>query len=178
MNDPSSSFLFVEVYDHDNIGKGEKKRLFFLLFSSFLKQKKDDFIGSVKIPIERLKNQLLHEKIHGSWFKLGGNGKQKVAGFVHITADLTSESAKYSLLSSYGSLCSPLPFRLDYGDILLFNSRNIASNLISAVTMSSWDHAGVVVLIGSSWKLLESTGSGVYAYNLTKRITGAYKHSA
>ena len=79
-----------------------------------------------------------HQKKKGSWFKIQSNGKKEVPGFVKIQFDFSYEGLDTSMLADKGVLYDNLPFRINWGDILLFNMKHFVANLISIATGSSW----------------------------------------
>lgn len=144
----------------------------------------------LKSDVQRLKNSLRLMQT-SRWFELtrdegrkGAFGLHVNAGWIRLRVQVALEFDSRALLASFGHPLDVLPFRVNVGDIFLFDCNRYVkigvgifffsfngfgasktAKLISTVTSSKWDHVGVVVPVGRQAKLhLMETTSGKFHY--------------
>jgi hypothetical protein len=71
-----------------------------------------------------------------------------------------------ALFGSLGFATRVLPFRVNYGDLILVSNHSTMGRIISAATSSEWDHVAVVTCdaSGRELMLMEATSDGVLVY--------------
>ena len=101
-----------------------------------------------------------------------------IAAWLKLKIQITMEAADSRLqkrppfLAAFGPVSRVIPFRLNFGDVVLFNNNaTFSAKLVSFGTGSRFDHVGIVVPVPphDSMGLMEATKSGVYAYPLEER---------
>lgn len=87
---------------------------------------------------------------------------QKHSGWVRLRIQVNMEFQEDSMLSHLGSAMRTLPFRVNVGDMILFDCSSATGKLISAMTHNKWDHVGVIVTVGKNGHLflMEATTVG------------------
>ncbi len=87
---------------------------------------------------------------------------QTHGGWVRLRVQVNMEYQVDSMLASLGTPMRVLPFRVNVGDLILFDCSSATGKLISAVTNNKWDHVGIVVTLGKhgSLFLMEATTVG------------------
>jgi hypothetical protein len=81
------------------------------------------------------------------------------------------------MLGEYGVPSRVLPFRINTGDILLFDSSSILTYGTKIFTRSKWTHVAMVVILADVLLLLESTTeNGVDLYRLDSRLEGTQQN--
>jgi hypothetical protein len=94
-----------------------------------------------------------------------------VRAFVQLR--LSMSSPLRGTISHYGPPLMGIPLRLDWGDVVFFNTKTVNAQLVSAATASSWDHCGIVYEEDGKFFLLEAVSGGVQAPELNSRILDA-----
>lgn len=85
---------------------------------------------------------------------------------LHLSYSLDQTKGMLALL---GLIATPLPLRLQTGDVLLFNQSTRAAKITKFFTWSKWSHAAMVVRRKSgNLSVIEATGDGVDVYDLDR----------
>jgi len=167
LND-KDSMLSIMMYDYD-VGKA------------------DDFMGGALIDLSKVVRVKSKERLKqkSMWVKLTrrsrtkGFGLEKYSGFLklRIQVNFDHDSGDQNLLGLFGPACPVLPFRLQVGDVVLFNSTKLSAKVISFLTTSKWDHVGLVVSKPGDPVLyiMEATIQGVHMIELEARLLSFLK---
>lgn len=98
--------------------------------------------------------------------KQGGKRVEEPRGCCHVQLSYSADQTK-GMLGLLGLVATPMPLRLQTGDVMLFNQSTKAAKITKFFTWSKWSHAAVVVKRKSgSLSVLEATGDGVELYDL------------
>lgn len=152
--------------------------------------RRDGLVGSVSVPLCDLQDGLMHDL----WLNLRPNANLPAPrnaaeqrsmnldkwaqhselgmwGSVHLVIQ-KSKKPHLGMLSMHGPPVSPLPLRMEVGDIILFDSSRLLMQGTKLATRSPWDHAALVVKKRNKpgLRLFEATMDGVQVFNLTRRL--------
>ena len=73
--------------------------------------------------------------------KIAGEGD---SAWLLLQAQVTEEGQP-SFLSGYGEPLHAIPFRVSFGDVVLFDDSGLMAHVVSGVTGGKYDHIGIVV---------------------------------
>ena len=137
----------------------------FLYFE--LNGRRGDVIGSCRTVMDDGK----------TWVPLKRDGVRIAWLSFRVQTVFETDALGTSFLAAFGHYKDVLPFRVQFGDLVLQDIDSLAGRLISIATASKWDHISIVVPCGphNAPHLMEATSAGVYAYPFEERVQAILK---
>ncbi len=134
--------------------------------------KKGDAVMGASVVLSEAR--FMVKKPRAFWIELRGR-EAGVGAWARMRLQMTEEGSQESFLARYGDPLHSLPFRVTYGDVILFDDPGLGAGLVSLSTGSRYDHIGIVVPAPPHDKrnLLEASRKGCFGVPLDERIKSA-----
>ena len=135
-------------------------------------KKGEDVLGAAVALDER---RLAARKPRAFWVELSGGEGAAWHAWARVRLQITEEGAPESFLARYGEPVHTLPFRVSFGDVVLFDDPGLSANLVSLSTGSKYDHIGIVVPAPPHDKrnVLEASRRGCFGIPIDERLRSA-----